>query len=323
MPDETTVSPSRRARGDGALYLKGGVYMARLYLPALGKHRKRSTGTTDLRKAERCLARWKAEVYGGTWVPNVDKTTFESLATMLLDDYRANGRSLNRPEDAIAHLRGVFGPSRARAITTDRVLRYRVVRQEEGAANGTINRELAALKRMFRLGVIAEQGGPAPAHPDAPRGQRPEGLLRGAGFPAVPGAPVRADLQPLADVGYLTGWRVQDELLTRQWAHVDFEHGWLRLEPGETKNGEGRMYPLTPRLRAVLEHQRDRRAPSSGPRAASSRGCSTAMGCPIRDFEGRGSAPAGWRACPARSRTTSAGPRSGTSSAPASRGPRP
>jgi hypothetical protein len=37
------------------------------------------------------------------------------------------------------------------------------------------------------------------------------------------------------------------------WPHVDFEHVWLRLEPGETKNGEGRMYPLTPRLRAVLE----------------------------------------------------------------------
>ena len=51
--------------------------MARLYLPALRKHKQRSTGTTDLRKAERVLARWKAELYGGTWLPNVDKATFE------------------------------------------------------------------------------------------------------------------------------------------------------------------------------------------------------------------------------------------------------
>ena len=30
------------------------------------------------------------------------------------------------------------------------------------------------------------------------------------------------------------------------------------MEPGETKNGEGRMFPLTPGLRAVLERQRER-----------------------------------------------------------------
>jgi len=35
-----------------------------------------------------------------------------------------------------------------------------------------------------------------------------------------------------------------------------FKAGWLRLEPGETKNGEGRMFSLTPGLRAVLEQPR-------------------------------------------------------------------
>ena len=40
---------------------------------------------------------------------------------------------------------------------------------------------------------------------------------------------------------YITGWRVKSEILTRQWAHVDFHSGWLRLEPGETKNAEGRQ----------------------------------------------------------------------------------
>jgi len=46
--------------------------------------------------------------------------------------------------------------------------------------------------------------------------------------------------------------------MTRQWRHVDFDAGWLRLEPGETKNGEGRMFPLTPKLRTILERQRER-----------------------------------------------------------------
>jgi hypothetical protein len=66
------------------------------------------------------------------------------------------------------------------------------------------------------------------------------------------------DLQPVFAVAYLTGWRVKSEILTRQWAHVDFQSGWLRLEPGETKNAEGRQFPLTLALRAVLERQRAR-----------------------------------------------------------------
>jgi integrase len=57
---------------------------------------------------------------------------------------------------------------------------------------------------------------------------------------------------------YATGWRVASELLTRQWKHVDLHAGWLRLDPGETKNGEGRNFPLTPELQAVLEVQRER-----------------------------------------------------------------
>jgi len=30
---------------------------------------------------------------------------------------------------------------------------------------------------------------------------------------------------------------VKSEVLTRQWALVDFQSGWLRLEPGEPENG--------------------------------------------------------------------------------------
>ena len=68
---------------------------------------------------------------------------------------------------------------------------------------------------------------------------------------------MRPELAALATVAKLTGWR-KSELRSRQWRHVDFEAGWLRLEPEETKNREGRMFPLIPELRAVLEAQRAR-----------------------------------------------------------------
>jgi integrase len=56
---------------------------------------------------------------------------------------------------------------------------------------------------------------------------------------------------------YFTGWR-KNEVLTRQWRHVDFDAGVIRLEPGETKNGRGRTFPFAslPELKAVLDEQR-------------------------------------------------------------------
>src|SRR5258705_10878571 len=65
-------------------------------------------------------------------------------------------------------------------------------------------------------------------------------------------AQLPGDLQPVFAVASLTGWRVKSELLTRQWAHVCFQSGWLRLEAGEIKNAEGRQLPLTAGRRAEL-----------------------------------------------------------------------
>ena len=67
------------------------------------------------------------------------------------------------------------------------------------------------------------------------------------------------DLRPVAEFAYLTGWRKQ-EILKLQWHQVDFVAGTVRLEPGSTKNDEGRTFPFSsyPPLRALLEAQRQR-----------------------------------------------------------------
>jgi integrase len=246
-------------RGEGVIYRKPGsaLYTARLYIPVLGKHRKRSTRTTDEQKARRFLAKWRAEVIGGTWLPDADTTTFEQLATMIVDDYTANGRrSLDRLEDSLAHLRPAFGHLRARAISRDRIVSYaRQRRDDDQAAPATINRELAALTRMFTLGRQAGKVALIPHIPMLEVHNVRTGFFERDQFTAVLHH-LPEDLRPPIHVAYLTGWRLQSELLTRQWRHIDFTSGWLRLDPGETKNGEGRMFPLTPELRAVLEAQR-------------------------------------------------------------------
>src|SRR5437899_322629 len=56
------------------------------------------------------------------------------------------------------HLARYFGREyRAMDITSDRVTAYIADRQEQGAANATINRSLAALKRGFVLAEIAHK----------------------------------------------------------------------------------------------------------------------------------------------------------------------
>ncbi|HEX7407823.1 MAG TPA: site-specific integrase, partial [Candidatus Binatia bacterium] len=50
-------------------------------------------------------------------------------------------------------------------------------------------------------------------------------------------------LQPLATFAYWTGWR-RGELLTLEWRHVDLDAGTVRLDPGTTKNKQGRLVYL-------------------------------------------------------------------------------
>jgi integrase len=63
------------------------------------------------------------------------------------------------------------------------------------------------------------------------------------------------DLRPVVQFAYVTGWRVKSEVLSREWRHVDFHAGEVRLEPGTTKNKEGRTFPFTRELRLLLERQ--------------------------------------------------------------------
>ena len=63
-------------------------------------------------------------------------------------------------------------------------------------------------------------------------------------------------LRPMVTFAYITGWRIPSEVLTLQWRQVDLDAGTVRLDPGTTKSGEGRVIHMTGDLRAVLESQR-------------------------------------------------------------------
>lgn len=189
----------------------------------------------------------------------VTKTTLGDLTDMVENDYRANGRHSDI-KAVIAHLHAFFGKDeRVVNISSDRITAYIAERQQETwrgrpVKPATVNIEVALLRRGFRLAARAGKVNAVPnfdllAVKNARKGffERPE-------FEAVL-AKLPVHLKPLIETMYLSGWR-RGEVLSRQWKHIDFAKGWMRLDPGETKNGEGRMFPLTAELRAVLETQR-------------------------------------------------------------------
>lgn len=229
------------------------------YRDASGRVIREASNTDKKRAAERLLdRRTGAAAEGRPTSPRTERVTVEELLTDLEHEYRANARGVDRLTYSLAHVRPVFGPRRAGQVTTADVNAYIVERQGAGAANGTINRELAALKRAYAL---ATQATPPklylrPHIPMLTEDNARSGFFERAQLDAVL-ARLPEALHPLMVVAYVTGWRMADELFPMRWAQVDFRAGTLALAPGTTKNKDGRVFPFTPELRAVPEAQRE------------------------------------------------------------------
>ena len=182
--------------------------------------------------------------------------TFADAAQDLLNDYAMNRRrSLRTLKIRVEkHLRPAFGQDALSAITTPRVRVYITHRQAEGASNATINRDLITLKRLCTLAV---QSGKLAAKPYIPllkeRNVR-RGFFEPEQFQRVK-AELPRHMQGVAAFACVTGWRTPSEILPLEWAQVDMQAGEVRLEPGATKNEEGRVFPFTTELRKILEGQ--------------------------------------------------------------------
>ena len=140
-------------------------------------------------------------------------------------------------------------------IISPKIEDYIETRLDEGAANATINRELSALKRMLNIG--ARQTPPkvdrVPYIPMLKENNTRKGFFEHAEFVALrdnlPGY-----LKGFVTFAYKTGWRMS-EITGLTWNQVDRDKGIVRLEPGETKNDDGRTVYLDEELQEVFNGQ--------------------------------------------------------------------
>jgi integrase len=183
------------------------------------------------------------------------RTKVDELAVMFVRDYRINGRK--SLDDAEArwnyHLKPFFGSMRAVDVTSEQLARYVDKRQQEKAANATINRGIAALKRMFRLG---QQSTPpkvirAPKFPKLAENNVRKAFLEDGQYRKLIEFCPDLWFRSLLECGRTYGWRIS-ELLTMRVNQVDVAQRVIRLEPDTTKNRDGREVLMTDEVGKLL-----------------------------------------------------------------------
>ncbi len=240
----------------GMLYRRGRIWWIKYYRS--GKAFRESSKSEKYADARRLLrAREGAPETAYSPERKTDGTGFRQLADELLNEYRANDRKslmwLKRRIDL--HLMPVFNGLSAIEITTERARTYMIARQQQGASNGTINRELAALKRMFNLAskMTPPKVTRVPFIPMLKESNVRQGFFEHREYLALL-RELPHYLKPLLTFGYFTGAR-KGELLQLRWCQIDLEARTAHLEPGTTKNGQARTIPLTDELLQLLRNQ--------------------------------------------------------------------
>lgn len=104
----------------------------------------------------------------------------------------------------------------------------------------TINREFATPIRMLRLGYEREKVGKLPVIHKLTDAAPRSGFFERTDFEAVR-RQLRPDLQCAVTIAHSYGWRMQSEVLTLGLSHIDLIAGTMRINPGGSTTGEGRV----------------------------------------------------------------------------------
>lgn len=245
----------RRQRGSGSIFRKGKCRKWVIQFYKDGRRVREATGETEWAEAAILLRQRLNEVAKGEHIKHSRRTVrigdlYEALAK--LTEIRRPSRPRELP-GRWKHLGPVFAAKVARDLRTPEVNDYVLMRQRAGAANASINRELATLKRMFTVGMHAEQVERVPHIPMLKETNVRQGFLDYEAYQRLQAAAESEELwfRVLLELGFTYGWR-RGELLGLRVRQLDFKARTIRLDPGTTKNGEGREVMMTPRVEALL-----------------------------------------------------------------------
>lgn len=231
-----------------------------------GKLKRVSTETANEREANKRLR--AAESGSDKGVPvlgSKEKITLAEGAALIVHDYKIRKlASLRELHYRLDTLQAYFGPDArlediklSAPLGTPSIHTYIDKRQDEDhIENGTINRETAILKRIYRLAIIAERIAFMPHIPKLEENGPREGFFEPEQFASVCKHLGQEVLVDVATVAMITGWRTNSEILTLQWPQIDFANNvlWVTKTKGNKKR-KRRDFPLTRELCDVFERR--------------------------------------------------------------------
>jgi len=241
-PQFGRVFRRKRKQTDGSR-VEAGPWWIEFY--ANGKQVRESSKSFRYGDGLALLRKRQADLTNGKFnVRPAERITVAELLNDLKLDFEINGKSVDWLRYVDGHLRPFFGSTRASAVTTAQIRQYMAQRRAQGVANSTINRELGRLHRAFTLGM--ESTPPkvygVPLIPKLEENNVRKGFFEWNDFIRLRNE-LPSHLRPLITFGFETGCR-KGEILGLRWDQVDLIGRMIRLEPGETKNDEGRTIPI-------------------------------------------------------------------------------
>lgn len=228
---------------------------------------------SNITEARLLLKQWLENVSNGVSAGHdPQKLYYADLRRLYLDEYKERGRkSLRTNKDGIEYVDSLkhldafldYKQEGDRGLKVSHISvktrnDFVKLRQEEGAAPATINRALAALRRMFALAVEAELLRYAPKIKMLPEDNTRTGFLDFEDFNRLYAAFGKdfAYVQPILRTGFFTGMRL-GEILELKWDRVKMKDKMIRLENADVKNKKGRAIPMIDGMFAMFQKLRE------------------------------------------------------------------
>jgi integrase len=179
-----------------------------------GKKIRESSGSAKRSVALRLLQKREGQIAQG--LPVTQKTGTVRINELFEDEiteWKTNGRrSVRDLERRIKkHLLEFFYGVKAETISTAGIRKFILLRQEEGASNAEINRELAVLRRAFTLAIETGKLFARPHIPMLRENNVRKGFFEREQFEAVR-RNLPEPLRPLITFAFVTGWRIRSEV---------------------------------------------------------------------------------------------------------------